>query len=185
MSSLTHLLDIGVDVNRPYSGPDIYDPPLHTAVKHRKAAAVSLLLCRGADVNAVNRSGDTPLLLLPKTAPAVVTALLAAGADVNARDTSGRTAMMKLVAHLFGVPSSHKWYADTRAFTLEVADLLLARPELQLDAAWKGETVEQQARKWEETVVLADRTVAEVGRWCADSAVRTPAFSARTRCLDS
>jgi ankyrin repeat protein len=57
-----------------------------------RGAVIAALLAAGADVNARNNRGETPLLVTATAA--VARQLLAAGANVNARDKAGRTALM-------------------------------------------------------------------------------------------
>lgn len=62
---------------------------------------VEYLLLNGADVNAVSRSGDTPLIKVAQNCLMdkddqlnIVNQLLATGADVNFQDTYGKTPLM-------------------------------------------------------------------------------------------
>jgi ankyrin repeat protein len=58
---------------------------------------LSLLLGRGADVNARSRTGLTPMMMAangPANTPGAIALLLAAGADVNAADDDGFTALI-------------------------------------------------------------------------------------------
>ena len=64
------------------------DTPLHEAAIYGRATIAATLIAAGADVNAKNDHGWTPLQVAARS---VVSVLLAAGADVNARDNVGLT----------------------------------------------------------------------------------------------
>ena len=81
--------------------------PLHWAVRQGTPEVVALLLAAGAEVDARDEDGATPLLgpgrweysgdrAVPE--PAAVDLLLDAGADANARDRSGRTVLHTAVS---------------------------------------------------------------------------------------
>jgi ankyrin repeat protein len=110
--------------------------PLMYASSHGNFAAVTLLLARGANVNAVSappgavpgshvKNGIiqigrlTPLLVAAANGGPVevVNALIAAGADVNARDARGLTVLMTAVATDHGDP------AIVRTLVAKKADL--------------------------------------------------------------
>ena len=91
-----HLLDLGVDVAATYEGDGYFDiaagsTALHVAAWKAWPAVVALLIARGADVNARDGAGRTPLALAVKAcvdsywtsrrSPASVEALLRAGAS--------------------------------------------------------------------------------------------------------
>ena len=69
------------------------DSPLHRAVGWNQRRAVIALIAAGADVNATDDSGGTPLhdAYLCDADPVIVQALLDAGANPNAIDDEGRT----------------------------------------------------------------------------------------------
>jgi uncharacterized protein len=68
---------------------------LHVAVRRGDAAAVNVLLARGADVNAVTRYGATPLGIAALNGDtAIMRRLLDAGANPTAATPSGETPLM-------------------------------------------------------------------------------------------
>lgn len=80
------------------AGFQLHRTALHWAAE-RHAAVVDLLLRHGAEVNAVDRSKMTPLMIAADAGnEAVVSALLKAGADVKLRGPKKRDALM-LAAH--------------------------------------------------------------------------------------
>jgi ankyrin repeat protein len=67
--------------------------PLHSAVAARERGTIEVLLDAGADVNAVQHGGFTPLLEAAQSGQAeVVELLLERGADPDAKLDDGRTA---------------------------------------------------------------------------------------------
>ena len=77
---------------------------LHYAVRGGKLPLIQLLLERGAEVDAMDEDGLTPLLHLSKTRskadPIPVMELLAAsGADIDARDENQGTLLMHFARH--------------------------------------------------------------------------------------
>jgi hypothetical protein len=65
---------------------------LHVASGGGHVGVTRLLLDRGADVHATDRTGSTPLHLA--SGAGVVSVLLRAGADIEARDYAGRTPLI-------------------------------------------------------------------------------------------
>ena len=90
----------------PPKAPDI---TIHDAANDGNIEAVKQHLADGADVNAMNRHGDSPLHLAAQMGhKEIVELLIAKGADVNAKDDDGDTPLD---------------YAHRRVYT-EVAALL-------------------------------------------------------------
>ncbi|KAI1472908.1 ankyrin repeat-containing domain protein [Daldinia caldariorum] len=90
------LLDGGADVNLDY----LFDTPLIKAVKNKHAIVASTLLTRGADVEAADINGKTPLFHAATLKRGhntqsccndLAKLLLERGADIQARDITGRT----------------------------------------------------------------------------------------------
>jgi hypothetical protein len=80
------------------TGPD-QRTALHEAADGAKPEAAALLLQRGAQVDARDGGGDTPLLVAARRGAApVIEVLLGAKADANARDARGGTPLMLAVA---------------------------------------------------------------------------------------
>jgi predicted component of type VI protein secretion system len=63
---------------------------------------IRMLIEAGADVNARDGMGQTPLMFATRNStPEVVTLLIEAGADVNARASSGRTPLSRANGRVF------------------------------------------------------------------------------------
>jgi ankyrin repeat protein len=89
------LLDLGADPNRRYTFRSQVDGRVdadRTAIMYAISAEVAeALLAAGADPNAADAAGQTPLTLAAwRGQPCVVGVLLAAGADLGARTRAGR-----------------------------------------------------------------------------------------------
>lgn len=68
--------------------------PLHYAAREGQGGFVTLLLERGAEINAKSASGSTPLQEAVRTGQiGIMKQLLAKGADTNIRDAKGNTAL--------------------------------------------------------------------------------------------
>ncbi len=86
----------GADVNATVRSDEPYSAewgnrPLHYAARSNDADMVAWLLDSGAEVNATNDRGVTPLHRAVQVGGKSVTLLIDAGADVNAADEAGRT----------------------------------------------------------------------------------------------
>lgn len=94
------LLDAGVDVNRPGPTGDDWDAtPLQHAILQRQAAAVRLLLDRGASVSGGAGGSRSALFLAAgDTDPEFVAALLAHGADPRLEGEDGATPLSRAVS---------------------------------------------------------------------------------------
>ena len=98
-----------------------YDIEERLAVADRqKLENVSLLLDKGADIEARTESGFTPLHFAAGCAPEVLSLLLDAGADIKARDSNGATPLH------WAVEKSKNW-AKKGKTPEEVISLLLDR----------------------------------------------------------
>ena len=110
------LIESGADINlKRYYGSGYGDPPLHFAVRNRRAKLITLLLRRGADADAQSDDdGDTALHLAAQRPDAAENAgliafLLDAGADPNIRNDDGWRPLD--LAYHGGTPSDLTWQA--------------------------------------------------------------------------
>jgi ankyrin repeat protein len=98
VEGVARLLDLGVPIDAQYRGDAYFDrasnsTALHVSAWHSWPRVVRLLIARGADVNAVDAKGRTPLMLAVRAtvdsywtrrrSPQIVEALLEAGASVG------------------------------------------------------------------------------------------------------
>ena len=101
---------------------------LHEAVLRRHKAMVEFLLAKGAEVNAKNSVGQTPLHIAAYNASIsggahkdIVELLLANGADINARDQEGQTPLhctfSRAVAELLLAKGAHINAKDNKGTT--------------------------------------------------------------------
>lgn len=100
---------------------------------------VKLLLAHGADTNAQNKEGNTPLygalLTSQKNKKNIVKLLLVHGADINIKNRSGVTPLYSIVGDLS--------YTDK-----EVVELILAKgANVNVSDYWTGETLLQAAAR--------------------------------------
>jgi len=86
VDSITQLLDWGLDLNDPETGSQDRNP-LHMAIEEQEENAVTLLLNRGADPNAVQQSGWRPLMQACKNGNLMICqALIKAGAKTEGKE---------------------------------------------------------------------------------------------------
>jgi ankyrin repeat protein len=86
------LLERGADPN-PWASGDLYVQPLHSAVAGGHAEVAAMLIHGGADIDAAQRHGYTPLMGAAQNGmAATVQLLLARGADPSARNDDVLTA---------------------------------------------------------------------------------------------
>lgn len=77
--------------------------PLHIVMTEERPEVVILLLAAGADPNARNDTGHTPLHIAQD--PDVVRILVKAGVDVNVRDDYGRTPLIVQASEAYSTGS--------------------------------------------------------------------------------
>jgi ankyrin repeat protein len=86
------LIARGVDVNKPWPGRESDGLPIHRAAWYGYTEIASLLIDAGANIDAQNRQGETPLMIAIQNGfdkkYEMVVLLIEAGADVNIRNGS-------------------------------------------------------------------------------------------------
>jgi ankyrin repeat protein len=121
------------------SEPSTSLPSLFSAAKNGETEIVETLLGLGADVEARDGEGGTPLIIAAYAGHnEVVDALLANGSDVNALDKQGSTAIM---------------YAARNGHTLIVESLLAKGAEVNVQATNNGCTALVLAAAWGRTKI--------------------------------
>jgi len=92
VDELRHILDQGGNVED--KAKDWYGyTPLNRAAEHGHMKVLSLLLDRGADIEAKDNDGNTPLLWAINSQTEALVFLLDRGADIEAKDSLGMTAL--------------------------------------------------------------------------------------------
>jgi len=94
VASAKLLLDRGANVNVQFSGYEQHTL-LHTAVLHRNPELVELLLQHGANVNAKNKRGETPIELLSLMCESMVTTNGQTDCQLGAREQQVRALLKR------------------------------------------------------------------------------------------
>ena len=98
VGSVNRLVALGVDVDHG-NGTDAYGTALHRAAAEGHVDCVEALLAHGAAVDAVTKSGATPLFAAAECdSRDVVEVLIASGADVDLANMDGRTPLSMAAA---------------------------------------------------------------------------------------
>jgi len=90
------LVEAGSDLNA--KDKDGMTALIHASMGCHEEEAI-YLISKGANVNARNELGITPLHMLSCPYPQILEAFLSAGADINARDNAGRTPLMSTMGY--------------------------------------------------------------------------------------
>ncbi|HEY1384155.1 MAG TPA: ankyrin repeat domain-containing protein [Dongiaceae bacterium] len=139
------LIDAGADVNTTSAASDGGQPapPIFFAIRSRDLAIVQQLIAAGANVNAADQQGSTPLHRAVLVEPAeyavdLVTTLLRAGADANAMRPKGGAPLHNLIFGAGKMPPQA---------VAQIATLLVQHgANVNLPAAFDGATALDIAR---------------------------------------
>lgn len=123
--------------------------PLHVAVKHGQVEIVKLLLHNGANVNAKDAAGLTPLLLVgynnqdQEVFESVIHLLVESGADVNVKNNITGSEKTNITASILALLKRN--LLGTTALLHAVALKSLKATEMLLDAgAWISENFSKE-----------------------------------------
>ena len=131
LSAVLLALTVGRVCHSTYAGAG-----LAQAAQNGQVEGVEYWLTQGADINARDRFGDTPLMYAARNAhPRVVKTLLAHGADARLRDHFGLTATQWAMFHirdsrLFSRPGGVEVLQVPRPEALQTLALLNRKPGL-------------------------------------------------------
>ena len=102
MAVLNYLVDHGCDFDGMYNLSD--NTALHRAIRNDSYYVCQLLVCNGADIEARNDNGNTPLLATWRHGYdpncGIISLLLDRGADINAINTKTGDTLLHSVARL-------------------------------------------------------------------------------------
>lgn len=105
------LLNHGAAIN--CNSENIIGTPLHWAAHKADYACVHLLLSRGAQINALNKSGETPLHMIPEGDHVkiddkirIMQLLIQAGVNIHQQNTNGLTALYNFVKSPNDLPAA-------------------------------------------------------------------------------
>jgi len=88
IKGIRDLLIKGFDRNKK---DDLGQTPLHRAVNYESVEIIELLIMEGADVNAINNDGESPMFMVSSYDIRIIKLLLEYGADPNIKNDVGRT----------------------------------------------------------------------------------------------
>jgi len=126
----TFLLNHGA--NPEAAGNEYHRTPLHLAVQHGHSTLVALLVAHGAQIEARDNHGNTPLHVAAfshrqGSTPEIVRQLLDLGADVNALSTHGKTPLMHAI-------TQNQWHEVVEILIAHGADVNIGETSLDMTA---------------------------------------------------
>jgi ankyrin repeat protein len=160
-----HSLDAIIEASIGANPLDPFKEPFIEMEKIRQ-----LLIGQGADVNAANLRGETPLMCAAASLyPPAVFTLLDSGANADAVDANGNTALLRALLPIANTPSirtSRKLSENDKYWRIHVARDLIGAKLLPIVKALiaKGVNVKVKNKKGETALMLANRIAEHFGQ---------------------
>lgn len=177
------MLEAWLDCGAPIDGTGSEDRPLHVSIEGRSSPDAALLLIkRGADVDAVDEEGRTPLMIAARCGHVkIAKALLEHGCDTLAVDATGRSAFRHAVeaATSMGLHVTPSGAAKARTIARLLADRSPAQPEDAALAVLLKDDVDALSRWLESGLPPGEELAGSLGPTSAQGLRRSRRWASR------